>query len=79
MVPERLTREDILAIVAGLDDDKVAAILDAGATREDVLEAFAWACGESDVMGDARKSLTGRVAQVHDILTADDPDWEAKP
>ncbi len=70
-----LHRHDITGIVGTLDDDKVAAILGTGASVEDITEAFAWANAEDDVLGEVEKSLSGTVARVYDILTADD-DWD---
>lgn len=70
-----LSRDDVIRVVGALEDGKVAAIIATGADIEDLTEAFAWANAEDDVLGDQRKSLTGTVAQVYDILTADDP-WD---
>jgi hypothetical protein len=71
-----LHRQDVTGIVGVLDDDKVAAIIATGASVEDVAEAFVWVNAEDDVMGEVRKSLSGTVADVYDILTADDWDEE---
>ncbi len=34
--------------------------------------ALAWALGESDVMGEERKALDGKVRQIYEILAADE-------
>lgn len=67
-----LHRDDVTSIVGELDDDKLAAIIATGASVEEVTEAFAWANAEDDVLGDVEKSLSGTVARVYDILTADE-------
>jgi hypothetical protein len=66
-----LTHEEISAMVGDLDDSAVAAILAVGPTAEDFLEALAWAEGEDDVMGEMERPLTGKAAQIYDILRAD--------
>ena len=71
----RLGHDEIARILGSLhdpgDDSKVAAIEATGATSDELEEAVAWAQGESDVMGEARRPLTGVVARLYDILTAD--------
>lgn len=69
---ERLSREEILKIAGNISDAKVAAIEATGATRAQLDAAVAWAAGESDVMGEARRPLSGIVAEVYEILTADE-------
>ena len=66
--PRSLTPQDVKDIVGDLDDAKIAAILATGANAEELEEAVAWASGESDVMGDLERPLTGKVAQLYDIL-----------
>lgn len=69
-----LNRDEVVAVVGQIDDDKIAAIIGSGATLEELVEAFAWASDETDALADAEKSLSGTVAQVYDILTAED--WQ---
>lgn len=58
-------------------DWQVEAILATGASSGDLAAAVAWLDGQDDVMGDARRPLTGRAAQVYDILAAgEEPDDE---
>lgn len=63
-----LAPQDVRDIVGDLDDAKIAAIMATGANAEQLEEAMAWASGESDVMGDLERPLTGVVAQLYDIL-----------
>ena len=58
-----LTPQDVREIVGALDDAKVAAILATGANAEQLEEAMAWAAGESDVMGDLERPLSGAVGR----------------
>jgi len=71
-----LHHDDVIKVVGSLDDDKVAAIIATGGTLDDLMEAFAWSAGETDALADAEKSLTGKVAEIYDILTADEQWWE---
>jgi hypothetical protein len=65
-------RSEILEIVGNIEDAKVAAIERSGATIEQLEEAVAWASGLSGVMSKERHPLSGVVAEVYEILTADE-------
>lgn len=67
-----LTHDAIAAMVGDLDDAGIAAILAIAPTAEDLVEALAWVEGEDDVMGEMERPLTGKVAQIYDILMADE-------
>lgn len=70
----RLTRDDVIDIVGPLDDLRIAEIIGTGATPAELTEAFSW-ISEDDYMGpEVRRPLSGRVAQLFDILTADEPE-----
>jgi hypothetical protein len=75
-VPEHATRslthQEVRDIAGDLDDTKIAAVLAIGANAAQLEEAMAWASGESDVMGDLERPLTGVVAQLYDILMSGD-------
>ncbi len=66
-----VTRAQVAEIAGRLDDFKVVAILEAGASVEDLEEAAAWAIGESDVMAAMRLRATPTVKALYDILTAE--------
>ena len=68
----RLGRRAILAVAGNIDDAKLAAIERCGITREDLEAAVAWAAGQTGLMGKQHKPLSGGVAKVYDILTADE-------
>ena len=69
---QAVTHEMVVGLIGEIGNAKIAAILAAGPTPEDLEEAVAWAAGESDVMGEERLPLTGVAARVYDILTADE-------
>ena len=69
--PQSLTSGDIVKITGPIDAAKIAEIMAARPTAEELEEAVAWAAGASDVMGELRRPLTGTVARLYDILTAD--------
>ncbi len=74
MTEHPLTHDDVVAAIGNVDDDMIVAIIATGATLDELVEAHAWACDDTDTLADSGVTLTGRVAQVYDILTADQ-DW----
>lgn len=66
------TASDAVEILGPLPDARIAAILATGATVRQLEEAAAWAAGESDVMGQMRRPVSGPVAAVYEILTANE-------
>lgn len=68
----KATAADIVEILGPLTDARMTAILATGATVSQIEQAAAWAAGESDVMGQLRRPASGPVAEVYEILTADD-------
>lgn len=65
-------RREILEIAGNIEDAKVAAIERSGATMEQLEEAVAWASQLSGEMSRERRPLSGVVAEVYEILTADE-------
>lgn len=70
----RLTHDDVISALGWLDDAKVAAIIGTGASLEEVIEAQAWLEEDEEFLADAGKQLVGTVAQVYEILSAEE-DW----
>jgi hypothetical protein len=68
----KLGRRDILEIAGAIDDGKVAAIERTGATVGELETAVAWASGLSGAMSEERRPLSGVVAEIYEILTADE-------
>jgi len=54
-----------------VEDAKITAIIDSGASLTEIEQAMVWASGDSDIGEDAAHPLEGAVARVYDILTAD--------
>jgi hypothetical protein len=67
--------DEVRRLCGDIVDWKLNAIVATGATVAEIEEAVAWVSGADDVMGEERKPLSGKVAEVYDILTADD-EWE---
>ncbi|WP_431858058.1 hypothetical protein [Azospirillum sp.] len=67
-----LTYDDVVATVGRIDAASVAAILDTGASPEDLAEAFAWYSLSDDAVAEARHTLSGRAERVYRILIGDD-------
>lgn len=68
----RLTAEDVREVVGRINDESLSAILATGATQAQVVEAFTWLSDDEHLGGELERPLTGIVAQVYEILKADD-------
>lgn len=77
MSTQQITRDDIIHFFGEVNDHRVVEILGTGANLEELGEAASWLANESDVMGEARLPLTGRVGQVYEILVRD-KEWAQK-
>lgn len=67
------TLQEIIALLGDVEAAKAEAILATGATSTEIEEAQAWADGESDVLGNQRRQLSGPVAAVYEILSTEEP------
>jgi hypothetical protein len=67
-----ISHEELLRIVGDADESKLLAILALRPTIAEVEEAAAWATGSGDVVDRTGHPLMGIVAQIFDILTADE-------
>jgi hypothetical protein len=63
-----VTPADVLQVCGELDDAKVLAIVEAEPTYEDLEEAAAWAADEGDPLREMARPLSGKAAQVYQIL-----------
>lgn len=74
------TREDVTRLFRGVSDHTVVKILESGASLEQLEEVTMWLAQENDVMGEARRPLTGTPAQILDWLEQDEgyPDEEIR-
>lgn len=76
MEPERqisktVTAEEVAEAVGPLEDATVATIIATGASREEVLEAYAWLSADDDMHRELHRAPHGVVAAVCDILEAE--------
>jgi len=63
--------DELVRLVGALEPARLAEIERIQATVAEIEDAVAYAAGEDDVMGEARIPLTGRAAEVYEILVAD--------
>jgi hypothetical protein len=73
---QRISFHDIAVALGNGEDAAVAAIMTLNPTSEEFETALAWAQGESDLMGEERHPLEGKVKQIYDILNADEASQE---
>ena len=66
---ERITRDDIVTAISGVDDATVAEIIATGATTDELAEALAWMANDEPMMNAGRPLATGRVRALVDILS----------
>ncbi len=69
-----LTREEVLAVLGPVDDSLVAEILGTDASREELVEAYAWFTNDEALMNTGRPLASGRVGRLIDILEAAEED-----
>lgn len=69
-----MTREEIVSVLGPTDETLVANILSTGASFEELREAWAWLNGDEALMGEGRPLPGTRVAELIDLLDADEDD-----
>jgi hypothetical protein len=69
-----ITREEIAALLGPADEMLIADIMATGASFEELREAWAWLNGDEALMGEGRPLPGTRVAELIDILDADEED-----
>lgn len=74
-----LDHDELRRLCGDVPEWKLAALVDTGASREEIEAALVWAEGQSDVMGEERVPMSGQVARVYEILMADEESWEEEP
>jgi len=70
--PGKVTHADVVRIAGPIEDERIAMILAAAPTAEELEEAVVWAAGEGDVVGKLERPLSGTVAELYAILTTDE-------
>ena len=67
--------DDVRRLCGDIPDWKIADIVAKDPTIEEIEVALAWAAGESDIMGKERHPLSGKTAELYEILVADE-EWD---
>lgn len=67
------SRDEIVAILGPLDEDKLIALVNLRPTVAEVEEASVWLDGDRDVFG-AEPPLGGKASDIVTLLTADEED-----
>jgi hypothetical protein len=70
--------DDLKRILGDIEDSKVIEILALKPTLAEVEEAAAWASGDGDILGKSGHPLTSVVAQIVEIVTADEEEPEPR-
>lgn len=71
----RLTRQQVIDIIGHANDAMIAKIIATDAGSADLLEAFTRLSEQDDLSAEVEREPTGAVAELYDILTADEPEW----
>ena len=69
-----MTREEIALVIGPTDETLIADILYTGASFEELQEAWAWLNEDEALMGEGRPLPGTRVAEVINLLDADEDD-----
>ena|GEM_PF-281655 len=69
-----MTREEILSVLGPTDETLIADILSTGVSFQDLREAWAWLNEDEALMGEGRPLPGTRVADLIDLLDADEDD-----
>jgi len=65
---------ELRRIIGDIDDTKAAFILSLDPTIEEIEVAVAWAEGRGEALGNGEWPLSGKVAEIFEILVADEVD-----
>ncbi|RUX52236.1 MAG: hypothetical protein EOS58_13915 [Mesorhizobium sp.] len=69
-----MTRKDVVSVLGPIDETLIADILSTGASFEELSEAWGWLNGDEALMGEGRPLPGTRVAELIDLLDADEDD-----
>jgi hypothetical protein len=70
------TREDVRRLFGDIDAHTAAEIVGSGASLAELEEVAAHLAAETDVMGEARRPLTGRALRLYELIRAQEQGWE---
>jgi hypothetical protein len=71
-----MTSQDVIAVLGPVDRALIAEIVATGAEAGELAEAWAWVNSDEALIGEGRRLPKGRVAELVDLLSAEDEDWE---
>jgi hypothetical protein len=75
----KASRDDVIRIAGALEDAKIVDILALKPTVSELEQAVLWAEGEGDLLARKGHQLVGVVAEIVDVLTADEEDEPEPP
>jgi hypothetical protein len=67
-----VSAEQLRSILGDIDDAKFIEILEMRPTLAEVEQAAIWATGDGDILAKEGRPLSGKAAQIVEILTADE-------
>jgi hypothetical protein len=67
-----INADQLRSIVGDIEDAKFIEILELRPTLAEVEQAAIWAAGDGDILGKEGRPLTGKIAQIVEILTAEE-------
>ena len=70
MLMGTMTAGDVRAVLGPVDGSLVAEVLATGASREELIEAYAWITNDEAPMNAGQPLASGRVAQLIEVLEA---------
>ena len=79
MTGKTLTPAVVRRLLGDIDAHKMAAIIDSGASEAELEEVAAHLALETDVMGEARRPLTGRPRRIYDLVRRDEEEFGEEP
>ncbi|WP_207478153.1 hypothetical protein [Arenibaculum pallidiluteum] len=71
-----LTRDQVIEICGRLDDMRIAAIIGTGADTAELMEARTWLNSDDYLATALKRSVSGRVARLVELLRADETEWD---
>jgi hypothetical protein len=70
---KRVTRDDVIKAVGGVDDMTITEIIGTGATAGELAEAQAWIVNDDPLLNAGKPLASGRVRRLIDILAELEP------
>jgi hypothetical protein len=67
-----VSKDELRAIVGALDEEKIIDILNLQPTSTEMEQAVLWASGDGDLLAKSGHSISAKVAEIAEILTADE-------